>query len=142
MVPRFGEFCSCFAYHFCLNLPERFLQPRDHFLVQPCTINILLFDDTHPAQTSFEYHPQIVPDVYEALFCTRQQVSLHAWPFRGCSEGLLLLYYVLSLRHARAEVRDVKGGARDMYGSKQGNRQRKSTAKRPWPPSEGTLALA
>ena len=106
MIPRFGEFCSCSAYHFCLNLPERFSQPGDLFLVQPCTINILLFDesdDTHPAQTSFECHPQIVPDVYEALFCTRQQVSPHAWPFQGCSEGLLLLYYVLSLRHARGQ---------------------------------------
>ena len=30
MVPRFG------AHHFCLNVPEKFSQPGNHFLAKPC----------------------------------------------------------------------------------------------------------
>ena len=27
---------KCVTYYFCLNLPEKFSQPGDHFLAQPC----------------------------------------------------------------------------------------------------------
>ena len=32
MLPSFGEFFPAIVCHFCRNLPEKFSQPRDHFL--------------------------------------------------------------------------------------------------------------
>ena len=30
------DFVTAVAYHFCLNLPEKYSQPGDHFLAHPC----------------------------------------------------------------------------------------------------------
>ena len=35
--PGLVNFVPAVAYHFCLNLPEKFSQPGAHFLAQPCT---------------------------------------------------------------------------------------------------------
>ena len=36
------NFVRAVAYHFCLNLPEKFSQPGDHFLAHPCMYHHLL----------------------------------------------------------------------------------------------------
>ena len=35
-TPGLENFDPAVAYHFCLNLPEKYSQPGDYFLAQPC----------------------------------------------------------------------------------------------------------
>ena len=35
-VTRFGEFCSCCCYHFCLNFHAAFSQPGNGLIAKPC----------------------------------------------------------------------------------------------------------
>ena len=35
-VPSLVNFVPALAYHFCLNLPAAFTQPKAHLLVEPC----------------------------------------------------------------------------------------------------------
>ena len=38
-APGLVNFVLALAYHFCLNLPAAFTQPRARLLVEPCTPN-------------------------------------------------------------------------------------------------------
>ena len=39
-VPRFGEFVTAVAYHFCLALPAAFTQPGTHLLAKFCSCQL------------------------------------------------------------------------------------------------------
>ena len=40
------KFFPAVAYHICLNLPEKFSQPEDHFLAQPSSYPTDLTDES------------------------------------------------------------------------------------------------